>query len=228
MPSEVMPDLDLILTHIWLTCEQTGQKDYETIKKAVKEVATFAANRAATVALGSLGPITMAVGAWIGAAQVASRISSNGDFWDMMPVAKRGSGLYNCSCATCVPHLEFIISQQETKVMKIALTASVVGAIPAGIHSGYTKYKGKVAADKLQAAQAIRRSALPIGRKRKYKTPDGKIAEKYEVLKPGCRKAQAIIATLLGEHTSSPADYKKTLAAIVASDGWIPIKNEID
>jgi hypothetical protein len=226
-----MPELDSLLVSMVFGGSgknQDHQYDFETLKTALQMAGEKGASSAAKLVLGTLGPLTMAVEAWIGAARVASRMSSNMTFWDMMPRDKLGNALYQCTCQKCDTTLEFIIGRQEGKVSRIAISITVVGAIPVAVYALQQALKGEVTAARRRAAQELQQAALPFGRKRKVKTSTGALVDEIQVLKKGCRKAQAIIATLMGEHSNDPKEYKKTPAAIVAIDGWVAIKQKID
>jgi hypothetical protein len=111
--------------------------------------------------------------------------------------------------------------------MKIAIGATGVGTLPVLAHTAYQALQGRVGAKKQVTANQLKVSASPSARRRRVQR-GGQTIDDITVASSGCRKAQAIIATLFGELSGDPTCYKKTLAAIVAVDGWVPIKQEMD
>lgn len=123
----------------------------------------------------------------------------------------------NKSCQTIV---DFLKEQKDAKAAKIAINASVVGVpfylVYAATRSIYKRATGTIHQDRSQAAQHLIRSAMPAIRFRQ----DG-----VQIVERGCRKAQALMAFLLGElDLKAPKNdfdhYPRTWAALIHPDGW--------
>ena len=125
----------------------------------------------------------------------------------------------------CQTVADFLKEQKDAKAAKIAINSTVVGVpfymVYAAARSIYKRATGTIHQDRSQAAQHLIRSAMPTIRVRQ---------DDVQIVEHGCRKAQALMALLLGELNletphNNPTNYPKTLAALIHPDGWYALSS---
>ncbi len=229
-----MADLDKFAAYVDNLVDLKDKSSHQQVLRVLKQAAATAGTHVVSTALGAPGPLTLALSPWMAAKSVYSLGKRQMQLYDLLPADKGGKKLYPCSCGKCVEILEWVIEKREWKAFKTGVSATVVGA-PfvlgySGLRTLYKKYKGTKGKTREQYAMQLQKSALPTSRL-KVSRKDVLTTE-VQVLRPGCRKAQAITATLLGELSGdnpspNPTDYFNTVAAMTAKNGWVAIKEKM-
>ena len=209
---------------------------------AVKASAGASAGMVTTAGVALFGTLGPVVAVWVGAAQVAHAAFTSFALWDLVPKAKGGEGLYACTCGHCDEIAYELAKRHDSNVAKFGASLFVVQAIytvPDAVHDKF--FNSALDTKKLATGTQLRTSAMPIGmiktvRVRNPVPPGGPDNINYvpftdrqeqRTIQAGCRKAQAIIATLFKEIGPDRGKYRKTLAAILSDDGNKAIANKI-
>lgn len=170
----------------------------------------------AVAAIGGLGTV---LAVWIGAAQVAYATTQSFTLWDLAPKDKGGAGLYSCSCGECGPWAYYLANKHDIKIAKMAVSLFVVPLLFTVSQKVYnlTVHRAALTRKKMMIANILKSAALP--------TVVARVGSIEPVItKPGCRKAQALIATLFEERG---VPYQRTLSAILSVDGAKAIADRI-
>ncbi|WEF34220.1 hypothetical protein [Pseudoduganella chitinolytica] len=250
MPNAVLPDLDVILIRLRHQEDNVDLAGYETIKKALdwelggkaiaKEVAMAGGDAAAkkvagaavqaifattapatatvvtTAAVGAFGSLAPVLAVWVGAAQVAYSTKKSFAYWDLVSKDKRGGGLYPCTCGKCDAHAFYLANRFDVKQATFAASLFVVPAVYTVPKMVYDTFLNSTLKErKLTLAKDLQAGALALGKLDRSTKP-----AQVTVVRPGCRKAQALIALLFGEAHADRARYRKTLAAILTANGY--------
>lgn len=179
--------------------------------------------------VGSLSPLTMVLAPLCGITSVALMAGQNMALKELLQKPEFAkAGHYFCSCGTCKDALEFIIDRSDGFASRIAITATVVGALPVALYTAGRKIKNKLkgtASEKHQKAKNLWDHARTEGTFTLSLTKEGFVPN-IRITKTGCPLATVIIAVLFGEFATG-SSFTKTMATIAAIDGIDKIKDEI-
>lgn len=230
-----MKDINPLLVKMMSSAKGKGKEfsDFETCYALLKNILTQGASQGVSQGFNalSLSPLAMALSPWVAGARVAMSVGKTMQLHDLMSTTLGNKTAdYRCTCGRCEDAIKFVIDKREASAIKLGLSAGVLPAPFVGLYTAgrnafkiVTGTKGQVR--EAHAKQLIQ-SALPtsnfagVGR-------DGGI---FEVKEPGCPRAQAAIAALYEELAPErePGGYTKTLAAIVAVNGYLDLKKQMN
>ncbi len=233
-----MPKLDEAIIRAYYSMNNSQRRSYAFIERAILEIIGKSASTGLQALSSGLGPLGMALSPWINARIVYKSAKTTMDLHSLVPTGRRSrKSDYACVCKQCDKIIHFVIDKRESSASKKAISSTVVLAPLVGLYmvgrNSYKYARGTKGLIREGYAKKLTESARPIGRTKTVRISRATTGIRYDVMKGGCRKAQAAIAILLKELSyqnpaTNPLNYAKTMAAITSADGWVGVKKAMN